>query len=399
MGRGRQGSGVKAHGDKILVRFTHNGKRYEEPLDLKPTGPNMKAAAKIAADVRVKIAAGIFDHAVTFPNSRHVTRTVKVVETLEDYAKVWLGTLLGEKSTLLGYKAQINKFWLKVMVKEGGADVALGSLPLAAVKHTHIASAVAAKAAEGASGKTTNNMLIPIRALFEAAEADGKITVSPVARVHNRKHQRKEIDPFEPEEMQRISAHMGERYPTVIANFYAFAFCTGMRTSELIALRWGDIDWNRKTAHVRRAQVRHETKGTKTHRERNVDLNSLAMAALMSQKAFTFMRGPNELIFCSPEGEPWLSERKLREAWFLPCLKALGIRHRPAYNTRHTYATVALMAGLNPAYIARQLGHANTAMLFKHYAKWIEGADSGAEARKLEGAFGTNLGHQKQDAN
>jgi integrase len=44
----------------------------------------------------------------------------------------------------------------------------------------------------------------------------------------------------------------------------------------------------------------------------------------------------------------------------------LGIRQRPAYNTRHTFATVALMAGVNPAYSARQLGHAITAILFKH---------------------------------
>jgi len=66
----------------------------------------------------------------------------------------------------------------------------------------------------------------------------------------------------------------------------------------------------------------------------------------------------------------------------------LGIRQRPAYNTRHTFATVALMASVDPSYIARQLGHANTAMLFKHDAKWIEGADPGAGAAKLNKALG-----------
>jgi integrase len=47
------------------------------------------------------------------------------------------------------------------------------------------------------------------------------------------------------------------------------------------------------------------------------------------------------------------------------------------------------MGGLNPAYIARQLGHATTAMLFKHYAKWIEGANAGLEASKLNRVFGS----------
>ena len=54
------------------------------------------------------------------------------------------------------------------------------------------------------------------------------------------------------------------------------------------------------------------------------------------------------------------------------------------------------MNRVNPAYIARTLGHANTAMLFKHYAKWIEGADSGNEARKLNLVFGQKMAQKIQ---
>lgn len=71
-----------------------------------------------------------------------------------------------------------------------------------------------------------------------------------------------------------------------------------------------------------------------------------------------------------------MSERRLRET-FPPCHEVIGIRLRKAYNTRHTFATINLMAGVNSAYIATQLGHADTTMLFKHYVKWIRGADSG----------------------
>ena len=70
---------------------------------------------------------------------------------------------------------------------------------------------------------------------------------------------------------------------------------------------------------------------------------------------------------------------------------------RDAYQTRHTYATLALMAGVNPAYIARQLGHANMAMLFKHYSKWIDGADAGREKSKLNKVFGPNLDRELLD--
>ena len=84
----------------------------------------------------------------------------------------------------------------------------------------------------------------------------------------------------------------------------------------------------------------------------------------------------------------WSSEQRLREDYFHPALRACGIRLRKAYNTRHTFATINLMAGVNTAYIATQLGHADTTMLFKHYAKWIRGADSGAEAARSRAAFG-----------
>ena len=69
---------------------------------------------------------------------------------------------------------------------------------------------------------------------------------------------------------------------------------------------------------------------------------------------------------------------------FHPALRALGMRSRDAYQTRHSYATTALKAGVNPAYISRQLGHRSPAMPFKHYSTWIDGADGGREAAKLE---------------
>jgi len=55
---------------------------------------------------------------------------------------------------------------------------------------------------------------------------------------------------------------------------------------------------------------------------------------------------------------------------------------------RHTFATAALMAGVNPAYVAKQLGHTNAKLLFETYAKWIDGADKHQERDRMEAAFG-----------
>ena len=49
------------------------------------------------------------------------------------------------------------------------------------------------------------------------------------------------------------------------------------------------------------------------------------------------------------------------------------------------------MAGANPSYIARQLGHTNANMLFRVYSKWIDGADKSRERDKLNLGFGHDL--------
>ena len=78
-------------------------------------------------------------------------------------------------------------------------------------------------------------------------------------------------------------------------------------------------------------------------------------------------------------------------------MKRLGLRYREPYQTRHTSATLALMAGANPSYIARQLGHTNANMLFRVYSKWIDGADKSREREKLDAAFVHDLCTTRRD--
>ncbi|EBK2343823.1 site-specific integrase, partial [Salmonella enterica subsp. enterica serovar Enteritidis] len=52
-------------------------------------------------------------------------------------------------------------------------------------------------------------------------------------------------------------------------------------------------------------------------------------------------------------------------------LRLLGLKARNAYQTRHTAATLWLAAGEAPEWIARQMGHANTTMLFKVYSRYV----------------------------
>lgn len=155
-------------------------------------------------------------------------------------------------------------------------------------------------------------------------------------------------------------------------------------------LHWRDVDLAGKHLLVHRAIVRGVEKlNTKTNTARQVILNSRALAAIQRQRKHTQMR--DEHVFLDPRyEEPWFEERAFRRSYWEPTLRRLGLRYRPPYNTRHTYATMMLMAGMTPAFCAKQLGH-SVEMFLRTYAKWIDGGQNALEMGRLEAALAPNL--------
>jgi len=71
--------------------------------------------------------------------------------------------------------------------------------------------------------------------------------------------------------------------------------------------------------------------------------------------------------------------------WAKHLPQELGIRYRPPYNCQHTYATMCLMAGMNSAFIATQLGH-SVQMLLSTHVRWINSSTDWHELDKLDKA-------------
>src|SRR5690606_40846178 len=75
-------------------------------------------------------------------------------------------------------------------------------------------------------------------------------------------------------------------------------------------------------------------------------------------------------IYVHYQGKRTESRNGIRHAW-KPTLALLGVKHRRPYQTRHTAATLWLAAGENPEWIARQMGHISTEMLFRVYSRYV----------------------------
>src|SRR5690606_24281123 len=134
------------------------------------------------------------------------------------------------------------------------------------------------------SNKRINNVLSPLRLVFKDAFYDQLINKNPLDRLRFLPVEQREPKPFTQAEISLILDQLQEQ----ARNLIQFAFWTGLRTSELIGLRWQDIDLANNRFYVRVAIVGRREKTTKTTSGiRTVELTTQSTEALTNQKQFT----------------------------------------------------------------------------------------------------------------
>ena len=160
------------------------------------------------------------------------------------------------------------------------------------------------------------------------------------------------------------------------------AFGTGMRPSELMALKWSAVDEVRGTVSVREARIVGQDKSTKTHETRTLPLMPLARQAVEDRRRATDAEAL-PYVFANPlTREALHDEQPARKVWNRT-LSEIGVRHRKAYATRHTFATLLLMAGEPIERISAWLGHKNPSMTYGHYARWVDATAAPVSAAAL----------------
>lgn len=379
---GRVGTGVENRGTSIRIKFVYEGETCKERLTvngvaLRPTPANLRAATRLAVEIRNKIEAGSFVYGEYFPDSDRAKGTL-VETSLHAQMQAWLGLQRIEESTKAGYSSAI-KFWTEVVPV--GQKSPLGFRELRSLVHSDLLGALASRPT--LHGKTVNNYVSVLREALDLAVADKILAENPADKIPRAKFQKDPPDPFNLTEVESIITYFREHYPEDVYNLVEWRFFSGVRTSEAFGLRWPNVDLASKYMRITEAVVRGVAKSnTKTNVSRDVSLISRSLAAITRQKAHTFLKGQH-VWTDSRYGEPWTEERAFRRSYWEPCLKRLGIRYRPPNNMRHTYATMMLMAGRKPAWCAKQLGH-SVEMFLRTYAKWIPGDQDDFESSALD---------------
>ena len=330
-----------------------------------PTTANIRYAQRLAAEIREKVQLGTFSMGEYFP----VGGDTAAVVTLEEQFSTWMASRRISESTRDRAKSLIL-FWTRP----------LGDVPIKTLKYSQILKVIADR--PELSGKTINNCVSALRLALALAVKDGLLEANPVAGLEPADYQKPVPDPFTREETDAIIDYFRSTQHAQMANMVQFWFWTGLRTSELFGLQWGDIDQRNGTMLIHAAVVDGKRKNsTKTHSARTVILNSMAKEALQAQRAHTGLAGKD--VFQDPRTMlAWADARDFAQTWET-AMRRLKMRYRRPYNMRHSYATTMLMAGMTPAFCARQLGHSIEVFL-RTYSKWIDGQQDDLEMARLE---------------
>ncbi|MDA2928489.1 site-specific integrase [Acidobacteria bacterium AH-259-O06] len=362
----------KVKGSNIWWVFViHDGKRVSRRVGDK------KSALEAKRKIEARLALGELP-----------IKEQKKTPTLAEYYKRFKAGYMSvtlKKSTFISYE---TSFRIHILPE-------LGNYHLDEIDAEKIEEFIA-KLTEKKVGKTDRTLardsirlvVAALRISFKRAIKHKLVTENPATELgefYRQVPKRHEVDPLNGDEVVMFLNATRNHCPEHYALFLT-ALHTGMRSGELAALKWEDVDFFGKFIHVRRQYVRGQIQTlksatTRRNREtalrRKVDCSDELLDTLKWHRKRWheewIKKGQNEIpewVFANKKANPPdMGQMKARK--YKPMLKKAGLRSRRWHDLRHTYASLLLSKGVPVLYVSKQLGHSNPDFTMRVYATWI----------------------------
>jgi integrase len=204
--------------------------------------------------------------------------------------------------------------------------------------------------------------------------------------------QKHEIEPFSIKEVNTLI----DSADGFLKNFIAIGFYTGMRTGEIVALKWSDVNFTTNEIHIRASRRNgvEDTPKTKAS-NRILPISAHLIPYIKEQYRKSGLNG--SYIFIKDDNTPYQSSANINRRGWTQLLKRCGISYRNMYHMRHTFATIALSSGeYSVLEISKLLGHSNTQITLQKYVKYINSEKPKAKTVDIynQQKSGTVVAHQ-----
>ncbi|WP_418357438.1 Arm DNA-binding domain-containing protein [Shewanella basaltis] len=357
--------------NKLQLDFRFKGIRCREMTTLENTSANRKRVAAVLKRIEAEIQLNQFEYARHFPNSKLVAKFSaydrmialggKTSSTsLEDFVSQWLIEKKAEwrPSQLRTIEDILN---LYILPRFGGKEI--NSITKSDIMKFRADLVDGQAFAKELSASRINQILSPLRVVLNDAAERYEFS-SPWKSIKPLPVNRKPVHPFTLDEVLKFLDFVRKDFRC----YFLVRFFTGLRTGEIDGLQWENVDFERRQILVRQSWVRNKLGPVKTKTSlREIDMNDLVFES-MSQH-FKLSNG-HGFVFQTSGGHPMNNKNMSYRVWY-PTLDILKIPRRNPYQTRHTAATLWLASGESPEWIAKQMGHANTNMLFTVYSRYV----------------------------
>jgi integrase len=360
-----------------LGRDPETGKRKQQTLTVR--GGKKDAERELRA-ILTRIEGGTY------------VRPIKI--TVGEYLETWLRDYVSTNtapSTADGYSDIVKAH----IIPE------LGQFPLTALQPSHIQAyysrMLGSGRRDGKGGLSAQTVKHHHRVLYEAlkhAVKHGVLIRNVVEAVDPPRPQNREMSTLEPDDVHSLlNAARGTPHYTL---FYTAVY-TGLRRSELLGLRWRDVDLDLSTLSVVQTLHHISKKGytfrePKTRRSRRlVDLSPSLAVLLREHRANQELEREllgrqlmsDDLVFSYSDGTP-LPPNSVTKA-FHKLVQSLGLSGIRLHDLRHTHATLMLRQGVHPKVVSERLGHSSVAITLDTYSHVLPGIQAAAARRFDEG--------------
>ena len=371
---------VRKETGKLVIDFTYRGVRCREQTALPDTPQSRKRVQTVIERIKKAQQDGTFAYRDYFPESalamrfqfQPLSNVITVDSPIQQndesprfsvFATQWVDerSIEWRRSHIRSLLSTLNGR----LVPHFG-DKAVGSITksdILAFRAT-LAKVKGRGEKEGLSPKRINEIIGLLRQILTEA-ADRFEFTSPALNIKTLRLRKTDVAPFSLVDVQRILATVRADYK----DYFTVRFFTGMRTGEVHGLKWKYVDFDLRILRVRETFVLGEDEYTKTDgSQRDIQMSQPVYDALQRQLAAT--KKLSEYVFCNLMGQPLDNKNFSDRVWY-PLLRHLGLDKRRPYQMRHTAATLWLASGEAPEWIARQLGHTSTEMLFRVYSRYV----------------------------
>ncbi len=379
---------VRARADtgQLFFDFRYKGVRCREQTSLEDNKTNRSKMENILIKIEEDIKAERFEYRRYFPNSKNAEKfdlpsQLKSKVALEiqeafvrnsyrgntplfsDFVEQWFNEFsVGWRRTYLSTVRQIVDS--RLIPQFGNKAVSDIHREDILSFRSNLAKEPGRKQDSKLSSRRINAIVLVLTQVLNEA-ADRYHFNTPGDRIKPLKLKKTHVQPFTLEEVNKMIATCRPDFK----DYFTVRFFTGLRTGEADGLKWKYVDFEKRMIYIRETFTAGEEDYTKNDSsQRDIHMSQPVYDALKRQHEATSKL--SKFVFCNRDGKPIDLHNFCARVWY-PLLRHLALEMRTPYQMRHTTATLWLAAGEAPEWIARQLGHTNTEMLFKVYSRYV----------------------------